>query len=102
VHKEQSSVEITSREQACRVQMCKKQGLSAQGTVKHGNNQQGSKHAGYKCAGNQDSVCKEQSSIEITMQKGTNAGKEQGTDIYFQCKKLSKQVFHTVFAVSRK
>ncbi len=35
VHKEQSSMEITSREKACRIQMCRKQG-----TIKHRNNQQ--------------------------------------------------------------
>jgi hypothetical protein len=41
VHKEQSSIKITSREEAYRIQMCRKPGFSAQGTVKHGNNQHG-------------------------------------------------------------
>jgi hypothetical protein len=64
VHKEQLSVEITSREQACMVQMCRKQGFSAQGTVKHGNNQQGASMD--TKAGNRGSAHKEQSSMEIT------------------------------------
>jgi hypothetical protein len=54
-----------------------------------------SKHAGYECAGNRGSVYKKQA-CRVQMCR------KQGTDIYFQCLKLSKQVFHTVFAVSRK
>jgi hypothetical protein len=54
-----------------------------------------SKHAGYGCAGNRGSVYKEQACRVHMCRK-------QGRDLYFKCLKLNKQVFHTVFAVSRK